>query len=136
MESQLSVVEMAVVYSFIAFSIVFAVLGGLTAVIYAMRVTTGSSAPSGPPSVANAAQAQSQSQSQSKPQLNVKAQHVAAITAAILASTQGKGRIVNIAPVSRQRTFSSETTRLWSTVAVVEANQRRLAPSWKQQTSH
>ena len=134
MESQLSVVEMAVVYSFIAFSIVFAVLGGLTAVIYAMRVTTGSSAPSGPPSVANAAQAQSQSQS--KPQLNVKAQHVAAITAAILASTQGKGRIVNIAPVSRQRTFSSETTRLWSTVAVVEANQRRLAPSWKQQTSH
>jgi Na+-transporting methylmalonyl-CoA/oxaloacetate decarboxylase gamma subunit len=134
MESQLSAVEQAVIYSFIAFSIVFIILGGLTAVIYAMRVATGSSAPSGPSPASSAAQPQSQPQP--KPQLNVKAQHVAAITAAILASTQGKGRIVNVAPVSRQRTFSSETTRLWSTVAVVEANQRRLAPSWKQQTSH
>jgi predicted membrane protein len=46
MESQVSVVGAAIIYSFIAFSIVFVVLGGLTAVIYAMRIITGSETPS------------------------------------------------------------------------------------------
>jgi Na+-transporting methylmalonyl-CoA/oxaloacetate decarboxylase gamma subunit len=133
MGSQLSVLEMSIVYSFIAFSIVFIVLGGLTAVIYAMRIATGNAGSSEPPSAASAAKPQAQVQVQTT---EAKTQHVAAITAAILASTQGRGRIVSIAPASRQRTFSSETTRLWTTMAVIEANQRRLAPSWKQQTSH
>ncbi|MDR1621720.1 MAG: hypothetical protein LBS00_05035 [Synergistaceae bacterium] len=46
MESQISVMVTAIVYSCIAFSIVFIVLGGLTAVIYAMRMITGSETPS------------------------------------------------------------------------------------------
>jgi hypothetical protein len=41
------VIKTAVVYSCIAFSIVFIVLGGLTAVIYAMRVLTAEKTPSG-----------------------------------------------------------------------------------------
>jgi hypothetical protein len=47
MESQASVMVNAVIYSCIAFSIVFVVLGGLTAVIYATRWTTGTRTPSG-----------------------------------------------------------------------------------------
>jgi Na+-transporting methylmalonyl-CoA/oxaloacetate decarboxylase gamma subunit len=129
MESQASVMGIAVVDSFIAFSIVFIVLGGLTAVIYAMRVATGNTATSGAPPAAGAERPKAQP-------AGVKTQHIAAIMAAIAATTQGRGRIVNISPVLRQRIFSSETTRLWSTVAVVEANQRRLAPSWRRQTSH
>jgi hypothetical protein len=43
MEQQASAVWDAVVYSCIAFSIVFIVLGGLTVVIHAMRLTAGSS---------------------------------------------------------------------------------------------
>jgi hypothetical protein len=46
MESHISDVTTALIYSCIAFSIVFIVLGGLTAVIYAMRMVTGSQAPS------------------------------------------------------------------------------------------
>ncbi|MDR2180921.1 MAG: OadG family protein [Synergistaceae bacterium] len=128
MEAQSSVVMQAVIYSCIAFSIVFIVLGGLTVVIYAMRIVTGSSTPSGPSSeVVSVPQAKVQP-------TGVKNQHVAAIAAAILASTQGKGRILNITPIPRQRTFSLETTRIWRTMAVVEGSSRRLAPSWKQQT--
>ena len=37
---------LALVYSCIAFSIVFIVLGGLTAIIYAMRLVTGDEADS------------------------------------------------------------------------------------------
>ena len=46
MESQISVMAAAIIYSCIAFSIVFIVLGGLTTVIYAMRVATGTKTPS------------------------------------------------------------------------------------------
>jgi hypothetical protein len=37
MGSQISTTSTAIIYSFITFSIVFTVLGGLTAVIYAMH---------------------------------------------------------------------------------------------------
>jgi Na+-transporting methylmalonyl-CoA/oxaloacetate decarboxylase gamma subunit len=126
MESQISAVSTAFVYSCIAFSIVFIVLGGLTVVIYAMRVATGSEAPQKPFSNEGVAQPKVVQST------NVKTQHVAAITAAIAAATQGRGKIVNIAPTSQQRTFSSETTRIWRTMAVVEASSRRFVPSWKQ----
>ncbi|MDR1977368.1 MAG: OadG family protein [Synergistaceae bacterium] len=136
MESQSSVVVEAIIYSCIAFSIVFIVLGGLTVVIYAMRMVTGSATAGGTPPVASAARPQPQAPSQAQ-STDVKARHVAAITAAILAATQGRGRVVNIAPAShpqqQQRAFSSETTRIWRTMAVVESSSRRFIPSWKQQ---
>ncbi|MDR1622739.1 MAG: OadG family protein [Synergistaceae bacterium] len=131
----------AIIYSCIAFSIVFIVLGGLTVVIYAMRIATGAAGaekPDEPSPVVDAAQSV-----QSLQPANVKSQHVAAITAAILAATQGRGKIVNIAPVPQnslqtsqpqQRMFSSETTQIWRTVAIVENSSRRLAPAWKQRT--
>jgi sodium pump decarboxylase gamma subunit len=126
MESQVSAVNTAFVYSCIAFSIVFIVLGGLTAVIYAMRIVTGSEAPQKPSSNEEVTQPKVVQST------NVKTQHVAAITAAIAAATQGRGKIVNIVPTSQQRTFSSETTRIWRTMAVVEASSQHFVPSWKQ----
>lgn len=133
MESQISVVAQAVIYSCIAFSIVFVVLGGLTLVIFAMRIVTGSAAPKASPSPAVGVAQPQPAQPAKAP--DVKAQHVAAITAAILTSTQGKVKIVNITPVPQQRTFSSETTQIWRTVAVIEASARRFTPSWRQQAS-
>jgi Na+-transporting methylmalonyl-CoA/oxaloacetate decarboxylase gamma subunit len=141
MELQASVVREAIIYSCIAFSIVFIVLGGLTLMIFAMRIVTGSAASKEPPSSVVGA-AQPKQSTDLKAQTDLKARHVAAITAAILASTQGKVRIVNITPApQQQRTLSSETTQIWRTVAVVEASTRRFVPSrfvpfWKQQASY
>ena len=63
-----------------------------------------------------------------KPVTGIKPQHVAAITAAILAATHGRGRILSIAPHSRA--VSSDASR-WRSVAIAESVGRRLAPSWK-----
>ncbi|MDR1375962.1 MAG: OadG family protein [Synergistaceae bacterium] len=126
MESQISTLGTALVYSCIAFSIVFIVLGGLTVVIYAMRIVTGSEARQKPSSGESVAV-----QPKIQPE-GVNTQHVAAIAAAIAAATQGRGKVVNVALApQQQRTFSSETTQIWRTVAVVEASSRRLVPSWK-----
>jgi len=62
---------------------------------------------------------------------NVKAQHVAAITAAILTATQGRGRILSIVPQSGAAPISSGATRRWREVGIVAAVGRRIPPTWK-----
>ena len=62
---------------------------------------------------------------------NVKAQHVAAITAAILTATRGRGRILNIVPQSGSVSVFSDATRRWRAIGIVASVGRRLAPSWK-----
>ena len=132
----------AFIYSCISFSIVFIVLAGLTLMIYAMRLFSGnnnsSSSDSGTkaetPVVSTPA-----STAATPPQkvasvavANVKAQHVAAITAAILTATHGLGKILSIAPTfGDQRGFSSGATQVWRTAATMEAISRRLPPTWK-----
>ena len=55
--------------------------------------------------------------------------HVAAVTAAILAATHGRGRVVGIEPHSAAN--FSEATQRWRVSAIIESAGRRLAPSWK-----
>jgi hypothetical protein len=129
------IIRNAIIYSCIAFSIVFAVLGGLTIVIFAMRLLTGSkTAPSAPAPGAGAgggAAAAPAASGQTVPAaaVNVKAQHVAAITAAILAATQGRGQVLSIAPAQGQG-YPSRTCR-WRSAAIVEGVGRHLSPAWK-----
>ena len=125
----MSVMTRAIIYSCIAFSIVFIVLGGLTLVIYAMRLLTGSASDdpkSGP--VPDIKQAESKAEP-IPPTTGIKDRHVAAITAAILAATQGRGRILSVTPVGR--VISSESTKIWKTAAAMATATRRLAPTWK-----
>jgi hypothetical protein len=62
--------------------------------------------------------------------VNVKAQHVAAITAAILTATGGRGRILSIAPQYGPAAISSAAASRWRTAGIV-ASGRTIAPSWK-----
>jgi sodium pump decarboxylase gamma subunit len=122
----------AVVYSFIAFSIVFIVLGGLTLVIYAMRMVTGSNEKPKAPNALEGGSVTPAAQATTAPApsaQNVKGRHVAAITAAILAATRGHGKILSILP--EPVAISSESTRMWRAAGIVEAVGRRLAPTWK-----
>jgi sodium pump decarboxylase gamma subunit len=115
----------AVVYSFIAFSIVFIVLGGLTLVIYGMRLLTGSGdQPKKPETKAPIKSEPAAAVSGA----DVKAKHTAAITAAILALTGGRGGIIGIYPTGK---ISSEGTRVWRASGIIEAAGRRVAPAWK-----
>jgi Na+-transporting methylmalonyl-CoA/oxaloacetate decarboxylase gamma subunit len=139
------IIKTAFVYSCIAFSIVFVVLGGLTVVIYAMRLITGSNAPSAPGTGAGggtpapvpaAAPAPASSGGKAAPiaAVNVKAQHVAAITAAILAATQGRGRVLGIAPAlasAQGQACPSLAAARWHSTAIVKGIGRGLSPSWK-----
>ncbi|MDR2522843.1 MAG: OadG family protein [Synergistaceae bacterium] len=123
------VIIRAVIFSCIAFSIVFIVLGGLTLVIFAMRLLTGGGEPEPAASKAAAKPAVSIPSAAPVPvaAANVKAQHVAAITAAILTMTQGRGRVVNITPAGG----AWNTTQRWRAMSIVEGSGRALAPSWK-----
>ncbi|MDR2528883.1 MAG: OadG family protein [Synergistaceae bacterium] len=123
------VIVRAVVFSCIAFSIVFIVLGGLTLVIYAMRMLTGGGEKTAGSAAPKEAAKPALSTPAFAPAANVKAQHVAAITAAILTMTQGRGRIMSISPVGGSSLWN--TTQRWRAMAIVEANARTLAPSWK-----
>jgi Na+-transporting methylmalonyl-CoA/oxaloacetate decarboxylase gamma subunit len=133
---EIEIIKSAIVYSCIAFSIVFIVLGGLTLVIFAMRLLTGSSsaggsgAAGGKPAPTKAAPGVTPPASG-----DVKSQHVAAITAAILAATRGRGqgqvKILNVTPAAGAFSGLSKTTTVWRTAAIVEAVGRRLTPSWK-----
>jgi Na+-transporting methylmalonyl-CoA/oxaloacetate decarboxylase gamma subunit len=131
------IIKTAVIYSCIAFSIVFIVLGGLTAVIYAMRLTTGSQTPSAPASGTGAgavAVPAPASPGKAAPiaAANVKAQHVAAVTGAILALTQGRGRVLGIAPAQPQgQGYPSSPTARWHSAGIVESVGSHLSPSWK-----
>jgi len=62
---------------------------------------------------------------------NVKTQHVAAITAAILTATQGRGRILSIVPQSGVVSITSGATRRWREAGIVASVGRRVPPSWK-----
>ena len=124
----MTVLTRALVFSCIAFSIVFIVLGGLTLVIYAMRLLTGDSSGSSD-SAPVAVKEPATTKAEAKQETGINSRHVAAITAAILAATQGRGRILGITPTPRA--ISSETTRMWRTAGIVESIGRRLAPSWK-----
>ncbi|MDR1378286.1 MAG: OadG family protein [Synergistaceae bacterium] len=130
--------ETAVTYSLIAFSIVFIVLGGLTFVIYAMRLLTGEETPKAPPlpsasavTTAPAVKAVEIPPVSPSAVINVKVQHVAAITAAILAATQGMGRVLRITPIESARPFSTGVNSTWRAAAVVDSVNRGLEPSWK-----
>jgi hypothetical protein len=63
--------------------------------------------------------------------VKIKAQHVAAITAAIRAATRGRGRILNIVPQSGAISMSSDATKRWRATGIVASVGRRIAPSWK-----
>jgi hypothetical protein len=132
------IIKTAFVYSCISFSIVFVVLGGLTLVIYATRVISSGKEPSSPGaggagtggiSVAAPAPASSGGKAAPIAAVGVKTQHIAAITAAIMAMTQGRGRVLGIAPAQGQ-SYPSLAAR-WRSSAIVESVGRGLTPSWK-----
>ncbi|GHS96240.1 hypothetical protein AGMMS50276_14290 [Synergistales bacterium] len=132
----------AIVYSCIAFSIVFVVLGGLTLVIFAMRLFTGSDQGSAPKDEVGSGKSASTPAAQATPPSSPSAavatggqnsRVVAAITAAISAATQGRGTILSIAPQAAGATggFSWDTTQVWRGSGIVASVSRRLSPSWK-----
>jgi hypothetical protein len=137
-------VHTAIIYSFIAFSIVFIVLSGLTVMIFAMRLLTGGKEPpktpsssSLPPSTPRATPAAKAAETRTfATAADVKTRHVAAITSAIWAITQGAGRIVRIIPSGRIPSGRSQSRSLgmsptWRAAAVVESVNRGIEPAWK-----
>ena len=104
-------------------------LAGAGAMLYLKRFPVDSNSNSESGSAPNTVDILTAAKAEPKPAAGIKAQHVAAITAAILAATSGRGRILNITPAGRA--IFSDTTRVWRTTAVVEAVGRRLPPSWK-----
>jgi Na+-transporting methylmalonyl-CoA/oxaloacetate decarboxylase gamma subunit len=133
--TQSEIIWRAITYSCIAFSIVFLVLGLLTAVIYAMRLTSKETPPaSGADDDLGGEAKVSAAVPANAPQADtagVKSRHVAAITAAILALTQGRGRILSITPAAAGNNFLREATRLWRSTAIVRNVGRRLPAAWK-----
>jgi hypothetical protein len=61
----------------------------------------------------------------------VKTRHVAAITSAIWAITQGAGRIVRIIPSGRSQSRSLGMSPTWRAAAVIESVNRGIEPAWK-----
>ena len=124
----------AIIYSLIAFSIVFMVLFGLTLVIYAMRFMGGEEKPAAlsevKPAPAAPAPAAKPAPAPAPTVANVKARHVAAITGAILAMTQGRGRIRSVMPAATGQSLPGTTNR-WRTAGIVENNPRGVEPVWK-----
>lgn len=124
----------ALIVSLIAFTIVFLVLAGLTGVIYAMRLFAGESEKkdSNPPSASsNNTVAPVSAPASSTAD---KGRVAAVISAAILAATHGRGRILSIAQEGYLRAASSslaESTRTWRSVGILERVSGRLMRSWK-----
>ena len=121
-------VDTAFVYTSIAFAMVFFVLGGMTFKFFGSRHSAGEEISASAKNVVSAEKAAA-----TQVVVGVKSHHVAAITAAVLAATQGRGKILSIVPAAhaRDRIISSETTRMWRTAAIIGAVGRRLPPSWK-----
>lgn len=121
----------AINVSIVAFSIVFGVLLILTAMIYAMKLFAGSGdKPAGGAPAAKGAAAPAKAaapaaapiQASGSPQAKI----VAAITAAIMAMTGGRGRILSIQPAAAGgRPFST-----WRASGVVALVNNRLARPW------
>lgn len=121
----------AINVSIVAFSIVFGVLLVLTAMIYAIKVFSGSGdnkpaggapASRGAAAPAKAAPAAAPLEASGSPQAKI----VAAITAAIMAMTGGRGRILSIQPAAAGgRPFST-----WRASGVVSLVNNRLTRPW------
>ena len=118
------------IYVFISFSVAFIVLGCMTVVYYSMRLLTTSKTGGG-----SFLAPEKAGQAKFQPVADVKSQHVAAITAAVMAATKGSGKILSITPVgtvsSAGRATLTDTMRRWRTAGIVEAVGRRTPPAWK-----
>ena len=130
----------SITVSITAFTIVFAVLAGLTAVIYAIKIFAGEGAGSAAALVAPAASASpapprgdpapSAPVAPTPRAAGVDRKVVAAITAAILAATGGRGRVLSVVP-ERGIGQPSRWTRTWRTAALIEGVGNRLSRPWK-----
>ncbi|MDR1733153.1 MAG: OadG family protein [Synergistaceae bacterium] len=123
----------ALTVSLIAFTIVFIVLAGLTAVIYAIKLFSGSqntekgrkdqdTPAAATPTLAVQAPA-------AAPSVSDKSRITAVITAAVLAATQGRGRVMSITPAAGRTTPFTGTN--WRTSGIVERVGSRLIRPWK-----
>ena len=130
----------SITVSVTAFTIVFAVLAGLTAVIYAIKIFAGEGAGSAAAPVAPAASA-SPAPPRGDPApsapvapmpraAGVDRKVVAAITAAILTATGGRGRVLSVVP-ERGIGQPSRWTGTWRTAALIEGVGNRLDRPWK-----
>lgn len=130
----------SITVSVTAFTIVFAVLAGLTAVIYAIKIFAGEGAGSAAAPVAPAASASpapprgapapSAPVAPTPRAAGVDRKVVAAITAAILTATGGRGRVLSVVP-ERGAEQPSRWTRTWRTAALIEGVGNRLDRPWK-----
>lgn len=124
----------SITVSITAFTIVFAVLAGLTAVIYAIKIFAGEdvgpAAASASPLLPRGEPAPSAPVAPAPRAAGVDRKVVAAITAAVLAATGGRGRVLSVAP-ERGAEQPSRWTRTWRTAALIEGVGNRLSRPWK-----
>ena len=124
----------SITVSITAFTIVFAVLAGLTAVIYAIKIFAGEdvgpAAASASPLLPGGEPAPSAPVAPAPRAAGVDRKVVAAITAAVLAATGGRGRVLSVVP-ERGAEQPSRWTRTWRTAALIEGVGNRLDRPWK-----
>lgn len=124
----------SITVSITAFTIVFAVLAGLTAVIYAIKIFAGEdvgpAAASASPLLPGGEPASSAPVAPAPRAAGVDRKVVAAITAAVLAATGGRGRVLSVVP-ERGAEQPSRWTRTWRTAALIEGVGNRLSRPWK-----
>ena len=124
----------SITVSITAFTIVFAVLAGLTAVIYAIKIFAGEdvgpAAASAAPLLPGGEPAPSAPVAPAPRAAGVDRKVVAAITAAVLAATGGRGRVLSVVP-ERGAEQPSRWTRTWRTAALIEGVGNRLSRPWK-----
>lgn len=124
----------SITVSITAFTIVFAVLAGLTAVIYAIKIFAGEdvgpAAASASPLLPGGEPALSAPVAPAPQAAGVDRKVVAAITAAVLAATGGRGRVLSVVP-ERGAEQPSRWTRTWRTAALIEGVRNRLSRPWK-----
>ena len=128
----------AINVSIVAFSIVFGVLFILTATIYAMRLFASSgdkpkegNPPAGGKTV-NHSNAVAAPAAPARAAVSPQSKIVAAITAAVLTATGGRGRILSIQPVAASsRPFAPlGTSSTWRASGVVALVNNRLNRPW------
>ena len=124
----------SITVSITAFTIVFAVLAGLTAVIYAIKIFAGEdvgpAAASASPLLPGGEPAPSAPVAPAPRAAGVDRKVVAAITAAVLAATGGRGQVLSVVP-ERGAEQPSRWTRTWRTAALIEGVGNRLSRPWK-----
>ena len=120
----------SITVSVTAFTIVFAVLAGLTAVIYAIKIFAGPAAASASPAPPEGDPAPLAPVAPAPRAAGVDRKVVAAITAAILAATGGRGQVLSVVPEEGAER-PSRWTRIWRTAALIEGVGNRLDRPWK-----